>query len=100
MYDFVHQLCNAIQAMAIYNLSDSQSPTLFNQKLFLPLLLPPSCLIFCFSVLSCFASVCHVPPLNLLCINASVACHKCLSVRAGQPENEEHFATAKEGSKV
>lgn len=51
MYDFVHQLCNAIQAMAIYNLFDSQSPTLFNQKLFLPLSLPLNSFIFCFSVL-------------------------------------------------
>lgn len=42
MYDCVHQLCNAIQAMAMYYLFDSQSPTLFNQKLFLPLLLSPN----------------------------------------------------------
>lgn len=35
MYDCVHQLCNAIQGMTIYNLFDPQSFTLFNQKLFL-----------------------------------------------------------------
>lgn len=47
MYDCVHQLCNAIQAMTIYNLFDSQSLTLFNQKLFLPLSLSPNSFIFC-----------------------------------------------------
>lgn len=42
MYDCVHQLCNAIQAMTIYYLFDSQSCALFNPKLFLPLLHSPN----------------------------------------------------------
>lgn len=36
----MHQLCNAIQATAIFYLFDSQSCTLFNPNLFLPLYVP------------------------------------------------------------
>lgn len=77
MYDCVHQLCNAIQAMTIYYLFDSQSRTLFNPKLFLSLLLSPNSFIFCWPVLLFYTSTCHVSALSILCINASRGCHEC-----------------------
>lgn len=86
MYDRAHQLCNAIQAMNIYNLFHSLSPTLFNQKLFLQLLLSPNSFIFCWSVLQ-FPPHRYVMLLrsNSRRINAAGGCHGCLSAWAGHP---------------
>lgn len=80
MYDCVHQLCNAIQAMTMDYLFDSQSSALFKPKaIFNHYYVPPQIVcIFCRSVPPVSFSHARVTSVaqSALCINAARRCPK------------------------